>query len=175
MYSKPQIERRVREMGQAISSDYAGEHLVILGVLRGVFCFMADLMREIILPTAVDFMSISYYGAGNQNGGVHITKGPDIDIAGRHVLLVEDIVDTGMTLNYLLRYLQECKPASLKVCALLDKQVRRLVDVKLDYVGFEVPDEFLVGYGLDYLERYRNMPFIGILRPGERPEPARAP
>lgn len=172
LFNKPQIERRVSELGRAISRDYAGEQPVLLGVLRGVFCFMGDLMRQITLPLSVDFMSASYYGGNSEGGGVRVTKGPDINIAGRHVLLVEDIVDTGMTLNYLLRYLQGLKPASLKVCALLDKRVRRLTDVKLDYVGFEVPDEFLVGYGLDYLEKYRNMPFIGILRPGEQPRPA---
>ncbi len=169
LFTKPQIERRVAEMGRAISRDYAGQDLMLVGVLRGVFCFMADLMRQITLPLAVDFMSVSYYG-GSQDGGsttAHLNKGPDILIAGKHVLLVEDIVDTGMTLGYLLRYLQAQQPASVKVCTLLDKRVRRLTDVKLDYVGFEAPDEFLVGYGLDYMERYRNMPFIGILRPGE--------
>ena len=172
LFTKPQIERRVAALGREISRDYAGEELVLLGVLRGVFCFMADLMRQITLPLTVDFMSVSYYGSNhNGDGGAHITKGPDIDVAGRHVLLVEDIVDTGMTLNYLLHYLQAQKPASLKVCALLDKSVRRLTDVKLDYAGFEIADEFVVGYGLDYLEKYRNMPFIGILRPGEEPQP----
>ena len=127
---------------------------VLLGVLRGVFCFMADLMREITLPLSMDFMSVSYYGGnGNalENGAVQVKKGPDIPIEGRHVVLVEDIVDTGMTLNYLLRYLHSLNPADVKVCALLDKKVRRLVDVKLDYVGFEIADEFVVGYGLDYL------------------------
>ncbi len=171
LFTKPRIERRVAELGRTISNDYAGEQLVILGVLRGVFCFMADLMRQITLPLSVDFMSVSYYTGDGDEGGVRITKGPDIDIAGRHVLLVEDIVDTGMTLNYLLRYLRELNPASLSVCALLDKRVRRLASVNLNYTGFEVPDEFLVGYGLDYLERYRNMPFIGILRPTEPPQP----
>jgi len=172
LFTKPQIERRVTELGRAISNDYAGEQPVLLGVLRGVFCFMADLMRQITLPLSVDFMSVSYYGGNNEDGAAHVTKRSDINITGRHVLLVEDIVDTGMTLNYLLHDLQARKPASLKVCALLDKRVRRLADVKLDYVGFEVPDEFVVGYGLDYLEKYRNMPFIGILRPGEQPQPS---
>ena len=173
LFTKPQIDRRIAEMGRAISKDYSGEQLVLLGVLRGVFCFMADLMRQISLPLSVDFMSVSYYGSNNSDDmGAHITKGSDIDIKGRHVLLVEDIVDTGMTLSYFLRYLQGQEPASLKVCALLDKTVRRLTDVKLNYVGFEAPDEFLVGYGLDYMEKYRNMPFIGILRPGEQPKPS---
>ena len=174
LFAKPQIERRVRQIGKAISRDHKGKQPVLIGVLRGVFCFMADLMREITLPLSMDFMSVSYYGGnGNDpgNGAVQVKKGPDISIEGRHVVLVEDIVDTGMTLNYLLRYLQSLNPASLRVCALLDKKVRRLVDVKLDYVGFEIPDEFVVGYGLDYLEKYRNLPFIGILRPGEQAQP----
>ena len=174
LFAKPQIDRRVRQIGKAISRDHKGKQPVLLGVLRGVFCFMADLMREITLPLSMDFMSVSYYGGngnGPENGGVQVKKGPDISIEGRHVVLVEDIVDTGMTLNYLLRYLQSLNPASLKVCALLDKKVRRIVDVKLDYVGFEIPDEFVVGYGLDYLEKYRNLPFIGILRPGEQAQP----
>ncbi len=176
LFTKPQIERRVRQIGKAISRDHKGKQPVLLGVLRGVFCFMADLMREITLPLSMDFMSVSYYGGngngnGAENGGVQVKKGPDIPIEGRHVVLIEDIVDTGMTLNYLLRYLQSLNPASLRVCALLDKKVRRIVDVKLDYVGFEIPDEFVVGYGLDYLEKYRNLPFIGILRPGEQAQP----
>ena len=172
LLTKPQIDRRVAELGRTISRDYASLDLILVGVLRGVFCFMADLMRQITLPLSVDFMSVSYYG-GNQDvaSTAQILKGPDVAITGRHVLLIEDIVDTGMTLGYLMRYLQAQGPASVKVCALLNKQVRRLTDVKLDYVGFEAPDEFLVGYGLDYLERYRNMPFIGILRPEESPEP----
>ena len=174
LFTKPQIERRVRQIGKAISRDHKGKHPVLLGVLRGVFCFMADLMREITLPLSMDFMSVSYYGGnGNAsgNGAVQVKKGPDVPIEGRHVVLVEDIVDTGMTLNYLLRYLHSLNPADVKVCALLDKKVRRLVDVKLDYVGFEIEDEFVVGYGLDYLEKYRNLPFIGILKPGEQAQP----
>ena len=173
LYSKPQIERRVAQLGREISKDYAAKQPVLIGVLRGVFCFMADLMRQISLPLSMDFMSVSYYKSGEgSNGGVHITKGPDVEIKGRNVLLVEDIVDTGMTLNYLLRYLDSLEPASVKVCALLDKRVRRLVNVRVDYVGFEAPDEFLIGYGLDYLEKYRNLPFIGILKPGEKPQNA---
>jgi hypoxanthine phosphoribosyltransferase len=172
LFTKPQIDLRVTELGRTISKDYVNQDLVLIGVLRGVFCFMADLMRQITLPLSVDFMSVSYYG-GNQDGTslAQINKGPDVAIAGRHVLLIEDIVDTGMTLGYLMRYLQAQGPASVKVCVLLDKQVRRLTDIKLDYVGFEAPDEFLVGYGLDYMERYRNMPFIGILLPEESREP----
>lgn len=174
LFTKPQIDHRVIEIGRSISQDYGGQELVLVGVLRGVFCFMADLMRQVTLPLAVDFMSVSYYQSNHEDATtIQITKGPDIDIKGKHVLLIEDIVDTGMTLNYLVRYLQLSSPASLKVCALLDKRVRRITDVKLDYVGFEAPDDFLVGYGLDYLEQYRNMPFIGILKFGEQPKPSK--
>ena len=158
-----QIQRRVRQLGREISLDYAGRQPVLVGVLKGVLCFVSDLMRHIPLPLSVEFMSISHFDGHEQ--GVTITKDLDRDITGQHVLMVEDIVDTGMTLNYLLNYLRTRHPASLKVCALLDKRVRRLVEVPLDYAGFEVPDEFVVGYGLDYLEKYRNLPFIGVLKP----------
>jgi bifunctional protein TilS/HprT len=170
LFAKPQIDRRIIELGRNISQDYTGQELVLVGVLRGVFCFMADLMRQVTLPLSVDFLSVSHYQNNHDDKAtIQITKGPNIDVKGRHVLLVEDIVDTGMTLNYLVRYLQLSAPASLKVCTLLDKRIRRITDVKLDYVGFEAPDEFLVGYGLDYLEKYRNMPFIGVLKFGEQP------
>lgn len=159
------LEQRVTEMGRQISQDYAGTEPVLIGVLKGVVPFMSDLMRHISLPLSVEFMAVSYYSGGTE--GVRITKDLDRDIRGCHVLMVEDIVDTGMTLNYLLNYLRTRNPASLKVCALLDKRVRRLVETQLDYVGFEVPDEFLVGYGLDYMEKYRNLPFIGVLKPEE--------
>lgn len=158
-----QISTRAAELGREISADYRGKNPVLVGVLRGVFCFMADLMRQISVPMAIDFMSISHYA--NDDSTVKITKDLDIELEGRHVLMVEDIVDTGMTLNYLLDYLRAKNPASLEVCTLLDKRARRLIDSSLKYVGFEVPDEFVVGYGLDYMEEYRNLPFIGILRP----------
>ena len=158
------IHQRVADLGRQISLDYMGTQPVMVGVLKGVLCFLSDLIRQVSLPLSVEFMSISYFGEGG-GSGVRITKDLDRDIAGQHVLMVEDIVDTGMTLNYILNYLRTRKPASLKVCALLDKQVRRLVDVPLDYVGFQIPDEFVVGYGLDYLEKYRNLPFIGVLKP----------
>ena len=163
LYTTNQLQKRVAELGRQISEDYAGEHPVLIGVLRGVLCFMADLMQQISLPLSLDFMAISHYGPSEV--GVKITKDLDLDISGRHVLMVEDIVDTGMTLNYLLNYLAGRRPASLNVCTLLDKRIRRLVDVPLKYVGFEVPDEFMVGYGLDYLEKYRNLPFVGVLKP----------
>jgi bifunctional protein TilS/HprT len=165
-----ELERRITELGQQISQDYAGTEPVLIGVLKGVIPFMSDLMRHIALPLSVELMSVSYYTSDAE--GVRITKDLDRDIAGCHVLMVEDIVDTGMTLNYLLHYLRTRRPASLKVCTLLDKRARRLVDLPLEYVGFEVSDEFVVGYGLDYLEKYRNLPFIGILKPeqdGRRP------
>ena len=163
------IKNRVDELGRQISLDYMGTQPVLVGVLTGVLCFMADLLRQVSLPLSVELMSISHFGG--DDGGVRITKDLDSAVAGQHVLMVEDIVDTGMTLNYLLNYLRTRRPASLKVCALLDKRVRRLVDVDLEYVGFEIPDEFVVGYGLDYLGKYRNLPFIGVLKPQEEDRP----
>lgn len=157
-----QIVERTGELGREISADYRDKKPVLVGVLRGVFCFMADLMRQISVPMAVDFMSISHYE--HDDSKVKITKDLDIDLEGRHVLMVEDIVDTGMTLNYMLDYLRDKNPASLEVCALLDKRARRLADSPLKYVGFEIADEFVVGYGLDYKEEYRNLPFIAILK-----------
>lgn len=164
LFSEAQILKRVRELGRQISQDYAGRPPLLVGILKGMTCFMADLMRAISLPLAVDFMAISAYGA-NGDETVRIVKDLEHSIADRHVLLVEDIVDTGMTLNYVLNYLSAHKPASLEVCTLLDKRPRRLVDVPLAYVGFQIPDEFVVGYGLDYQEEYRNLPFIAVLKP----------
>lgn len=164
LFTASEIERRVNELGAAIARDFAGKSPLFAGVLKGVACFMADLMRHTALPLSVDFMTISSY-EGDRTGAVRLVQDLSENIAGRDVLLVEDIVDTGMTLNHLLRQLEARGPASLAVCALLDKRVRRLVDVPLDYVGFEVPDEFVVGYGLDYRQRFRNLPFIATLRP----------
>jgi bifunctional protein TilS/HprT len=164
LYSHAQIQRRVRTVARRISRDYDDQRLVLIGVLKGVVCFMADLMQHLSLPVTVDFMAVSYYGGDGQV--VRITRDVDSSIAGAHVLMVEDIVDTGMTLNYLLGHLSAHNPASLHVCTLLDKRARRLLDVPLDYVGFEIPDEFVVGYGLDYRGEYRNLPFIGVLKPG---------
>jgi len=163
LISASQIQRRVGELGAQISRDYSGQAPMAVGVLKGVFFFMADLLRHISLPVSVDFMAISSY-EGDSGGAVTILKDLDLDIAEQHVLLVEDIVDTGMTLNRILERLWSHRPASLKVCALLDKRARRLVDVPLDYIAFEIPDEFVVGYGLDYRQRYRNLPFIGVLK-----------
>lgn len=166
LYSSAEIQQRVLKLAEQISRDYADRRPIMVGVLRGVFCFMADLVRQMTIPVDVEFMSIAYYSSG-VSSAVKITKDMDLNVAGRHVIMVEDIVDTGMTLSYVLSYLKTKGPASLAVCTLLDKQVRRIVDVPLDYVGFEVPDEFVVGYGLDYREEYRNLPFIGILEPEE--------
>jgi bifunctional protein TilS/HprT len=164
LYSHSQIQRRVRTLARRISADYAGQRLMLVGILKGVVCFMADLMQHLSLPVTLDFMAISYYGRDDQV--VEITRDLESSITGQHVLMVEDIVDTGMTLNYILGHLSAHSPASLRVCTLLDKRARRLVNVGLDYVGFEIPDEFVVGYGLDYKGEYRNLPFIGILHPG---------
>ncbi len=162
LFDSVQIHRRVRQLGRRIAVDYAGQHPVLVGVLRGVMCFMADLIRQCPEPLEVDFMAISSY-EGQDPGPVRIVKDLTRSIEGRHVLLVEDIVDTGMTLNHLLNHLRGHRPASVEVCALMDKRARRLADVPIRYVGFEVPDEFVVGYGLDYREEYRNLPFVAVL------------
>jgi len=167
LYSIAEIQHRVRQLAKQISRDYTDRNPIMLGVLRGVFCFMADLIRQITVPLEVDFMAISYYGGEASSVG-KITKDIDLNLAGRHVIMVEDIVDTGLTLSYVLNHLKAKGPASLAVCTLLDKRVRRIVDIPIDYLGFEIPDEFVVGYGLDYREEYRNLPFIGILGPEGR-------
>jgi len=162
LFNKTQIQRRVKSLAKQISKDYQGQELVLIGILKGVICFMSDLMLNMSIPVTVDFMAIST-PADKADLSVRIMKDLDTNIENRHVLMVEDIVDTGMTLNYVLNNLTSRKPASLKVCTLLDKRVRRLIDVPLDYVGFEVPDEFVVGYGLDMGGKYRNLPSIAIL------------
>ena len=163
LISTPRLQQRVADLGAQISRDYAGKEIVLVGVLRGVLCFLADLIRQISLPVTIDFMAISSY-EGDSAGAVKILKDLDENIKGRDVILVEDIVDTGMTLNHVLEYLWGKKPASLKVSALLDKSIRRLVNVEIAYVGFEIPDEFVVGYGLDFRQHYRNLPFIAVLK-----------
>jgi bifunctional protein TilS/HprT len=167
LFSATQIDKRVGELARAVSQDYQGLHPVLVGVLRGVFCFMADLTRSLTVPVETDFMALSYYG-GESGEAVHVTKDVGLNLAGRHVLLVEDIVDTGMTLSFLLNHLKAHGAASLQVCTLLDKRANRLADVQLKYVGFEVPDEFVVGYGLDYQEEYRNLPFIALMESSEQ-------
>ena len=159
------IQEKVSEMGERITRDYEGERLLLVGVLRGAVVVMGDLMRNINLPCEIDFMDISSYGSGTSSSGVvRILKDLEEDISGRHVLVVEDIIDTGLTLSYLLRSLRARKPASLEICALLSKPSRRRVELDVKYLGFEVPDEFVVGYGLDYAGAYRNLPDICILK-----------
>jgi hypoxanthine phosphoribosyltransferase len=164
LISASEIEHRLNELGAQISRDYAGKEPLLVGVLKGVTCFMADLMRHTALPVSIDFMTISSY-AGDRSGAVRIVQDLTENISGRDVIIVEDIIDTGMTLQALLKQLEARSPASLRVCALLDKRARRLVDTPIDYLGFEIPDEFVVGYGLDYRQRFRNLPFIATLRP----------
>jgi hypoxanthine phosphoribosyltransferase len=159
LYTAGQIQDRVRDLGGAITRDYAGRDPVLISVLKGAATFHADLLRAVDLETKVDFMSISSYGAGS-SGVVRIVKDLDDDILDQHVILVEDIVDTGLTLSYLLGTLREREPASLEVCALLDKSARRIAPLEIRYRGFTCPDRFVLGYGLDYEQRYRNMPFI---------------
>ena len=159
------LHARISELGAQVSDDYRGEDLLLIGVLKGAIFFMADLMRSIEIPCEVDFMAISSYGAGiDSSGVVRILKDLDVSIEGRNVLVVEDIIDSGLTLSYLLRNLEAREPASLEVCALLTKPDRRENDVSCRYVGFEIPNRFVIGYGLDFAERYRNLPFVGVLR-----------
>jgi hypoxanthine phosphoribosyltransferase len=159
------LRRRIDELGAAITEDYRGRDLLLVGVLKGAVFFMADLMRRIELPCEVDFMAISSYGSGvDSSGVVRILKDLDISIEGRNVLVVEDIIDSGLTLSYLVRLLQARRPASIEICALLAKPDRREQEVECRYVGFEIPNRFVVGYGLDFAERYRNLPYIGVLR-----------
>ena len=166
LISTAEIQERVQSMGETISRDYAGLNPLLVGVLKGVIFFMADLLRAITIPVEADFMAVSSYSVeARDRGFVRLLKDLDIPISGRHVLFVEDVVDTGLTLNYLLGNLRTRHPASLEVCALFDKPRHRLIDVPLKYRGFELPDRFVVGYGLDYRERYRNLPFVGLLSP----------
>ncbi len=158
------LAARVAELGTEISADYEGRDLLLIGVLKGAVFFMADLMRHLTVPCEVDFMAISSYGdATDSSGIVRILKDLDINIEGRHVLVVEDIIDSGLTLSYLIRNLESREPATLEVCALLTKPSRREIDVPVRYVGFEIPNKFVVGYGLDFAERYRNLPYVGVL------------
>src|SRR5215471_16411114 len=166
-----ELQARVRELGAEISADYTGRDLLLVGVLKGAVFFMADLMREISVSCEIDFMAISSYGASTDSSGVvRILKDLDLNIDGRHVLVVEDIIDSGLTLSYLLRNLESREPASLEICALLTKPERREIDVTVKYIGFEIPNRFVIGYGLDFAERYRNLPYVGVLRPELMPE-----
>jgi hypoxanthine phosphoribosyltransferase len=167
MISEQEIADRVKAMGQQITSDYKDTpNVLLIGVLRGVAVFFGDMMRAIDLPVDIDFMSISSYGSSTRSSGVvRILKDLDESITGRHVIILEDIIDSGLTLSYLVRLLQERRPASLEICTLLDKPSRRLIDVPVKYVGFTIEDQFVVGYGLDYDQKFRNLPFVGILKP----------
>ncbi len=164
LITEVEIQRRVKDLGGRISSDYNGKNPILVVVLRGAIMFVCDLIREISIPITLDFLSISSYSGQTQTGVVRILKDLDESIEGKYVILVEDIIDTGLTLNYILKTLKARRPADVRVCALLDKRVRRIVDVRIDYLGFEIPDEFVVGYGMDYDQRYRNLPFIGVLK-----------
>ena len=166
LFSQQQLEERVDQIAQEITRDYAGKEIVLISVLRGSFVFMADLCRRIDLPCTIDFMSVSSYGSGTSSTGqVQITKDLSGDISGKYILVVEDILDSGNTLSYLLKLLEQRKPASIRLCTLLDKPERRVKPVEVHYSGFTIPDAFVVGYGLDYAEHYRNLPDIGILNP----------
>ena len=166
LFSEEQLKNRVREIAQQITADYQGKEIMLISVLRGSFVFMADLCRAIDLPCTLDFMAVSSYGKGTKSSGqVQITKDLSEDISDRHIIVVEDILDSGNTLSYLLKILENRHPASIRLCTLLDKPDRRVKPVEVHYSGFTIPDAFVVGYGLDYAEKYRNLPYIGILKP----------
>jgi hypoxanthine phosphoribosyltransferase len=166
LFTSDEIEQRVAQMGQAISRDYLGRNPLLVGVLKGVVLFMADLLRSITIPCEIDFIAISSYSAEARNQGVvRMVKDLEIPINDRHVLFIEDVVDTGLTLNYILQNLRARQPASLEVCILFNKTDHRLIDIPIRYKGFDLPDRFVVGYGLDYREKYRNLPFVGLLSP----------
>lgn len=166
LYSEEELEAKCVELGAQISKDYEGKNLLLVSVLKGAVVFMTDLMRHITVPCSIDFMVVSSYGSGVKTSGVvKIVKDLDADLAGKDLLIVEDILDTGMTLHYLKQLLQDRNPNSIRIATLLDKPERRRAAVRADYVGYQVPDEFVVGYGLDYDEKYRNLPYVGILKP----------
>jgi hypoxanthine phosphoribosyltransferase len=164
LFSEERIRRRVQDLAKQITADYNDRSLVLVSILRGSVFFATDLARLIDLPLSMDFLSISSYGEDSE-GVVRITKDLEENIAGKDVLVIEDIIDTGFTLKYLFRTLASRNPKSLEVCTLLDRRARRIIDMELKYIGFEIPDKFVVGYGLDYRQRYRNLPYIGILKP----------
>lgn len=167
MFTEEALQRRIRELGEVLTQDYEGKNPVIIGVLKGVVLFYADMVRQIQVPCEMDFMSISSYSGTDSTGVVRILKDIGVNIEGRHVLILEDIFDTGNSLDFTYRHLMEKKPDSIKICTLLDKPSRRNPEITLkpDYVGYTIPNAFVVGYGLDYNEQYRNLPYIGILKP----------
>ena len=164
MFSEEEVDNIIKEIGKQISEDYEGKEIHLICVLRGGSFFMCELSKRITVPVSLDFMSVSSYGNDSKSSGVvKIVKDLDDSLEGKHVIVIEDIIDSGRTLSYLLELLKDRKPESLKLCTLLDKPDRRVVDVHIDYTGFEVPDEFIVGYGLDYAQKYRNLPYIGVV------------
>ena len=166
LFTQEQIEKRVGELGEKIAADYRGKDLLVVGILKGAAVFVMDLVRHLDIPLQYDFMSVSSYGQGTTSSGVvKIRKDLDKGIEGRHVLICEDIIDSGITMSHLLKLLAERGPASLRLCALLSKPSRRQAEVAIDYCGWEIPDAFVVGYGLDYAEKYRNLPYVGVLKP----------
>lgn len=166
LISQEALDARVQELGQEISEKYKGKELLMIGVLKGANVFMSDLMRAVSVPIQIDFIAASSYGSSTESSGVvRIVKDLDYSIEGKHVMIVEDIIDTGLTLKYLYDNFSARKPASLSIISLLDKPERRKADIKVDYTGFVIPDEFIVGYGIDYAEKYRNLPFVATLKP----------
>ncbi len=165
LITEPQIARRIRALAREIERDFRGREMVVVSLLNGTVMFLADLMRHLSLPLRLDFMGVSSYGAGTESGDLVFTKELRLDMRGRDVLLVDDILDTGKTMSRVLPKLRALKPRRIKICVLLDKPARRVENVQADYVGFEIPDFFVVGYGLDFAERYRNLPFVGVLHP----------
>lgn len=164
LVSEEEVDKRIRELGEQISKDYAGKEVHLICVLKGGVFFMCELAKRITVPVSMDFMSVSSYGDDTKSSGVvRIAKDLDEPLEGKDVLIVEDIIDSGRTLSYLMKVLQERKPASMRLCTLLDKLDRRVKMVDVDYTGFNIPDEFVVGYGLDYAQKYRNLPFIGVV------------
>lgn len=165
LITEEQISARIKELGEEITRDYNGKSIVMIGILRGAIIFYGDLARKINVPASMDFMALSSYGSGARTSGVvRIVHDLEQNIEGRDVLIVEDIIDSGLTLHYLIENLRSRRPNSIKICCLLDKPYKRIKPIKPDYIGFEVPDEFVVGYGLDYNEHYRNLPYIGVLK-----------
>lgn len=165
LFDERRIQDRIKELAHQITTDYSNKQPVIISILKGGFVFMADLVRSITIPIEIDFLAISSYGSGTSSSGiVKIKKDIDLDISGRDVIIVEDIVDSGLSLQYIRDYISKHKPASIKVCVLLDKPDAHKIEVKFEYVGFDIGTEFVVGYGLDYNEKYRNLPYIGILK-----------
>ena len=164
LVSEQEVDARIEELGKKISEDYAGKQVHLICILKGGVFFMCELAKRITVPVSMDFMSVSSYGDGTKSSGiVKIAKDLDESMEGKNVIIIEDIIDSGRTLSYLMDVLQKRQPKSMKLCTLLDKPDRRIVDVKVDYVGFEIPDEFVVGYGLDYAQKYRNLPYIGVV------------